>query len=1155
MINLDAEGKNFIAESFGVSVFRGKFEGQKVLLAQYSLDPRNPGRANELENAFRRWETVDIKTHSLAKLLTWDREEGSLQALFEDTGGLPMSMLGNSDLFEVFRSRLPVFLQDWNVLETLGVTWCHFDPRLIFVLEDRLVLCAPWLLIEPGSAPPHGALVREDWLSMAPEMTRRTTLPVDRRSGFYSLGTILYKIALGRWPFEHAEPMSLISAILNQNPIETGLDQHGLVYESITRKLLSKSPRDRYQTLRGLLWDWSHLNENSTLVLGSHDQPLPLRTVNNLFGREQELKALTESLQSSESGFIAMLLGEGGIGKTALAEEFLKLPIYRRFHRISGKCDERQLSFSGGALANALLDWFATFPMTHPQQYQAFQENLIQVLGRNLNLLLPLFPALNAIQNKIIPWITVPPDEQHRRFKASLITLMESIANFGPVSILLEDLQWADDFTWEILSEFVQSPRKPLLFLLTGRPQLSSSGFELKHQMETASHAKVIQLEPLNQSSLEHFVHEISPPEFEQQSALTHLLWNLTEGNPLTLGLQIQEINRKELIFWDTQQERWVLDERRISNLPFQGAEELVSRRIAELQLEAQRVISASSVLEPKFSAMEAFEVAGIDDSLREKITGVLAEAGLWERQGLEVRFPHDRIRDVVYSRLSEKEVQQYHFKIGQLRWEQRLAGAKNTFTSITTHWNRATALLNKEQKNLLTELNLEAGKEAHAQNDLESALLFWETAITEAGIELWTQAPDKAFELYLNASEAASILHRVEISDQWANLIFEKATQPLQKAQIRERQQYLRFYLGDMTGSIQAGLQGLKVLGVNLPESPGMLKVVGELLRLKFQLRRRSTAQISQLPLNQKPESRLTMLLLSGFIPPAFNSNRQNLFGLAVLKAAQLSLKDGLCPESAPSFTGYSMLLSALGSTQQAYEWAQFALELNKRFDDVTWRPMVMTLTGLFSKGWHEPWERLKPYYELAQIASEEAGDVLYRNYTYLFAALWNSGEDIPRKQRELEEVLEKTKRLQFPLTKTSTCVNLAALKLLSTKGPVTLDFRYKDEDPMAEMAEYRRTGKTSAMAVIYSTMMKVAYLLKDWQPAASYLKEALSYRSSIVGSLYEEEFLLYAGLIAGWGIQRGEREFAPILSQAKTKARRWAKDASQFLFHQNVL
>lgn len=69
MINLDTGGKAFVAESFGITVFRGTLGERPVLLATLPIDQRHPTRADEFEACLRRWETADSPLVTLAKLL------------------------------------------------------------------------------------------------------------------------------------------------------------------------------------------------------------------------------------------------------------------------------------------------------------------------------------------------------------------------------------------------------------------------------------------------------------------------------------------------------------------------------------------------------------------------------------------------------------------------------------------------------------------------------------------------------------------------------------------------------------------------------------------------------------------------------------------------------------------------------------------------------------------------------------------------------------------------------------------------------------------------------------------------------------------------------------------------------------------------------
>jgi serine/threonine protein kinase len=251
-------------------------------------------------------------------------------------------IIGLSNYVDVILQILNTF---WN-LHILG--FVHNDVESACLLIDRntqevvLVDIGEPTEIGIGATLPGANSASEGILNYrytSPEHTGRTRNVIDQRSDIYSLGVILYELAVGSPPFVASNPIELVHLHMSQPPpplpslsewnqVEPNA---GPIISSIIQKMLTKAPKDRYTTLYGVIRDFERirdaLSEKTPLLpfpIAEHDMEdifhLP---ENKLYGREnevQELMLFMEVFNSPSTSNSAMILvgGHPGVGKSTL---------------------------------------------------------------------------------------------------------------------------------------------------------------------------------------------------------------------------------------------------------------------------------------------------------------------------------------------------------------------------------------------------------------------------------------------------------------------------------------------------------------------------------------------------------------------------------------------------------------------------------------------------------------------------------------------------------------------------------------------------------------------------------------------------------------------------------------------------------------------
>lgn len=181
--------------------------------------------------------------------------------------------------------------------------------------------------------------------------------------------------------------------------------------------------------------------------------------VNRLVGREGELAALLGALDGlgPRRASWVQVTGEPGIGKTRLVTEFCRVAESRGALALVGRAAELERDVPFGVVIDAFDDYLGSH----------CEARLSELCDRRGGQLHRIFPALSGLGPSQLPG---SGDERYPAYRA-LRVLVERVAIPGPLIVVLDDLQWADVASIELLSFLLQRPPEaPVLMVAMWRP-------------------------------------------------------------------------------------------------------------------------------------------------------------------------------------------------------------------------------------------------------------------------------------------------------------------------------------------------------------------------------------------------------------------------------------------------------------------------------------------------------------------------------------------------------------------------------------------------------------------------------------------------------------------------------------------------------------
>ncbi len=271
----------------------------------------------------------------------------------------------------------------------------------------------------------------------------------------------------------------------------------------------------------------------------------------SLIGREKEWTALAQAWKgvSRGDGRIVLLEGEPGVGKSRLAEEFLRWIVANGGSALRGHGYDARTGLPYEPVVEVLREALDT-----PGLAGTAPEWLTEVT-RLLPELRQRFPSL--------PEPTTPADsaEGWRLFEG-VAQLMLSLAAERPVVVSVDDLQWCDGDSCNLLRYLIRrSEHAPVLWLGTlslGEVERDAPSARLCRVLRAKSHASVLSLGPLTEEELWRMIREmghLSTPTGARRFA--NRIFGVTAGNPFYVIELLKTMFAQGLLALDEETGEW----------------------------------------------------------------------------------------------------------------------------------------------------------------------------------------------------------------------------------------------------------------------------------------------------------------------------------------------------------------------------------------------------------------------------------------------------------------------------------------------------------------------------------------------------------------------------------------------------------------------
>jgi PAS domain S-box-containing protein len=988
--------------------------------------------------------------------------------VFEDPGGEPLErFLGAPFAIDRFLRLALSIAAALGKVHLRGLVHKDLKPAHILVDEStgsvRLTgFGLATLLPRERQSPAPPETIAGTLAYMAPEQTGRMNRSTDARSDLYSLGVTFYQMLTGTLPFTASEPMEWIHCHIARRPKSPSerVKHIPAQVSRIVMKLLAKTAEERYQTaiglahdLRGCLTEWEAGRRINPFPLGKRDIPDQLLIPEKLYGREREISTLLTAFdQVVKEGTPELVLvsGYSGIGKSSVVNELHKVLVPSRGLFASGKFDQYKRNIPYATLAQAFQSLVSQILGKSDTELGQWCAALQEALGPNGQLMTALVPELAHIIGEPPPPPELPPQDQQARFQMVFRRFLNVFARpEHPLALFLDDLQWLDSATLDLIEHLISHPDVRHL-LLVGAYRDNEVGpthplaRTLARLRGAGGGGREIVLAPLRPEDMVRLVADALHMDPGRVEPLAELIFEKTGGNPFFTIQFLLDLAEQELLTFDPGMAAWTWDLPRIRMKGFtDNVADLMAAKLSRLPSATQNALGQLACLG---NVAKADTLAAVHADVEEAM-----HAALWDavRSGIVLRsdgtytFLHDRIQEAAYALIPEGERAMTHLRIGRvLAAETPAEHLEENIFDIVNQFGRGAVLISTwEEREQVTRLNLMAGKRAKGAAAYDAALRYFTAGRALLGETGWEQCYRPTFDLELNSAECAYLIGELAAAEERLTMLLNRAQTTVDAAAVTCLRINLYTTLDQSDSAVEVGLEYLRRVGGRWPSHPTEEDVRHAYDRLWLQLGANSIEALLDLPPMRDPDRCATMDVLTVLTSPAFFTDL-NLFRLVVSRMATLSLEFG---NSDGSCLGYEWLGGVLGTYFGEYEaglrFGRLGLDMVEKRGLGRFRARVYLVFAVHVAHWTQPLQTSRAYLRRAFQAALDAGDLSCAAYSCIDVITNRiaSGDPLSEIEQEAEHGLEFARKVKFGLA--SDCITGQIRLIRMLRGP-TPDF-----------------------------------------------------------------------------------------------------------------
>ncbi len=386
-------------------------------------------------------------------------------------------------------------------------------------------------------------------------------------------------------------------------------------------------------------------------------------------GRDRELRLVKELFHATaeeQRARLVLVVGEPGIGKSRLSwelEKYLHAITTSATWLVHGRC----LSYGQGAAGRVVAEMFRSLLRLADDDEQtvrtALDERLVRVVAdpAERDVLRPRLLSLLGLADDVF--------DQADLFACWRGFLEAHTSDDSSVTVVVEDLQWADDGFLEFLEHLLDAARAPVLVLALARPDVGAR----RPGLGTGRRSTTVFLDPLPDAAMARLLDGLVA---DLPAVLRDELVRRADGIPLYAVETVRSLVDRDVVV--ASGGRYMVDPQALGALdldhlaPPASLHSLLSARLDALTADERRAVQDGSVLGLSFTrpGLQALTPSGVDldaalEGLRRKEILTVDNDPRSAERG-QLRFVQALLRGVAYDTLSRRDRKARHVAVAE---------------------------------------------------------------------------------------------------------------------------------------------------------------------------------------------------------------------------------------------------------------------------------------------------------------------------------------------------------------------------------------------------------------------------------------------------------------------------------------------------------